>query len=69
MMGTPLTDLIVGEARIEPNQRVLDVASGTGEPAISIACQLSDTGEVIATDISTEPLQDCRRPRSATSAY
>ena len=57
MMGTPLTDLIVGEARIEPNQRVLDVASGTGEPAISIACQLSDTGEVIATDISTEPLK------------
>jgi ubiquinone/menaquinone biosynthesis C-methylase UbiE len=57
MMGTPLTELIVSEARIKPNQRVLDVASGTGEPAISIACQLNGAGEVIATDISAEPLK------------
>lgn len=57
MMGTPLTELIVREARVEPNMRVLDVASGTGEPAISIACLLQGTGEVIATDISAEPLK------------
>jgi ubiquinone/menaquinone biosynthesis C-methylase UbiE len=56
-MGAPLTELIVREARIEPNLRVLDVASGTGEPAISIATLLNGTGEVVATDISTEPLK------------
>lgn len=56
-MGTPLTELIVRESRIEPNLRVLDVASGTGEPAISIAALLNGTGEVIATDISEEPLK------------
>jgi ubiquinone/menaquinone biosynthesis C-methylase UbiE len=37
--------------------RVLDVASGTGEPAISIATLLNGTGEVIATDVSEQPLQ------------
>jgi len=57
MMGTPLTELIVREARVEPGMRVLDVASGTGEPAISIATLLHGTGEVVATDISTEPLK------------
>jgi SAM-dependent methyltransferase len=57
MMGTPLTQLIVDEARVEPGMRVLDVACGTGEPAISIATKLNGTGEVIATDISPEPLK------------
>jgi len=57
MMGTPLTELVVQEANVEPNMRVLDVASGTGEPAISIACLLDGTGEVVASDISAEPLK------------
>src|SRR3954469_18409707 len=56
IMGTPLTELIVREANIEPGMRVLDVACGTGEPAISIATELNGTGEVIATDISEDPL-------------
>ena len=57
MMGTPLTELIVREARIESNHHVLDIASGTGEPAISIATFLNGSGEVTATDISAEPLK------------
>ncbi len=57
MMGTPLTELITQKARVERGMRVLDIASGTGEPAISIATLLSGTGEVVATDISTEPLK------------
>ncbi|MGZ4789029.1 MAG: class I SAM-dependent methyltransferase [Terriglobales bacterium] len=57
LMGTPLTQLVVEEARVEPGMRVLDVACGTGEPAISIATLLNGTGEVIATDISPEPLK------------
>ena len=57
IMGTPLTEMILREALVEPNMRVLDIASGTGEPAISIATLLNGTGEVVATDISNEPLK------------
>ena len=56
MMGRPMTEAIVAEAQIVPHLRVLDVASGTGEPAISIATALNGTGFVTATDISAEPL-------------
>jgi ubiquinone/menaquinone biosynthesis C-methylase UbiE len=56
MMGRAMTDAIVAEAQIVPHLRVLDVASGTGEPAISIATALNGTGMVTATDISAEPL-------------
>jgi SAM-dependent methyltransferase len=55
-MGRALTDAIVAEARVAPGMRVLDIASGTGEPAISIAALLHGTGHVVATDISAEPL-------------
>ncbi len=55
-MGRAMTEAIVAEARIVPHLRVLDVASGTGEPAISIASALAGTGMVTATDISAEPL-------------
>ena len=56
-MGRAMTEAIVREARVEQNMRVLDVASGTGEPAISVATLLNHTGEVVATDISPEPLK------------
>lgn len=55
-MGRAMTDTIVAEAKIVPHLRVLDVASGTGEPAISIATAMNGTGMVTATDISAEPL-------------
>lgn len=55
-MGRSMTDTIVAEAKIVPHLRVLDVASGTGEPAISMATALEGTGMVTATDISAEPL-------------
>jgi ubiquinone/menaquinone biosynthesis C-methylase UbiE len=56
MMGRPMTEALVAEAHIVPHLRVLDVASGTGEPAISIATAMEGTGAVTASDISTEPL-------------
>ena len=55
-MGRAMTEAIVREAHVEAHMRVLDVACGTGEPAISLATLLNGTGEVIATDISSEPL-------------
>jgi len=55
-MGRAMTEAIVADAQIVPHLRVLDVPSGTGEPAISIATALNGTGMVTATDISAEPL-------------
>ena len=60
-MGRGLTDLVVREAAVEPGMNVLDVACGSGEPAISIASQLNDTGRVIGVDISAEPLAVARQ--------
>lgn len=59
-MGRYLTEAIVAEAKVERGMRVLDVASGSGEPAISIATLLAGTGTVIATDISSQPLELAR---------
>jgi len=60
-MGSAMTDAIVAAAQIEPGMRVLDVACGTGEPAISIATLLNGTGEVLGVDISSSPLEIARR--------
>ena len=60
-MGSDATRALVDEARIVPGLHVLDVASGTGEPAISIACALNGTGRVFATDISEAPLKIARQ--------
>lgn len=56
-MGRHATEAIVKEAAVRPGERVLDVACGTGEPAISLASLLRDTGSVVGADISTEPLK------------
>src|SRR5512142_3398171 len=56
-MGRHATDSIVNEAAVRPGERVLDIACGTGEPAISLASLLRDSGSVVGADISTEPLK------------
>jgi SAM-dependent methyltransferase len=56
-MGRHMTEAIVAEAKVEPGVRALDVACGTGEPAISIAHLLNGTGLVLGVDISPEPLK------------
>lgn len=39
-------------ARIQPGQRILDIAAGAGEPALSAAERVGPDGYVLATDIS-----------------
>lgn len=39
-------------ARIQPGQRILDIAAGAGEPAVSAAQRVGPGGYVLATDIS-----------------
>lgn len=56
-MGKAVTGALVDYAQPRPGMRVLDVASGTGEPAISIAMRLGAQGEVTALDLSADLLE------------
>ncbi|HEX3154541.1 MAG TPA: class I SAM-dependent methyltransferase [Candidatus Angelobacter sp.] len=57
VMGNDMTQAIVAAARVQPGMRVLDIACGTGEPAISLATLLAGDGEVVGVDISPAPLK------------
>ena len=48
---------LVEQLQIAPGQRVLDLASGPGEPAITIARLVGPAGRVSATDISAGMLE------------
>jgi SAM-dependent methyltransferase len=56
-MGKAVTQAIVEYARPQPGMRVLDLASGTGEPAISLASRVGPQGHVTAFDLSADLLQ------------
>jgi ubiquinone/menaquinone biosynthesis C-methylase UbiE len=59
-MGNDMTRAIVAAAQVRSGVRVLDIACGTGEPAISIAELLAHSGEVVGVDISPAPLKIAR---------
>jgi len=46
----PLTSGLVEEARINVDQRVLDIGGGTGEPTLTISSIVGPTGSVMYTD-------------------
>lgn len=52
----PIGDAIINELKISETDKVLDVASGTGEPGLSIATLLRK-GSVTAVDISEQMLE------------
>lgn len=56
-MGQPVTDALVEYARPAVGMRVLDLASGTGEPAISLAVRVGPQGHVTALDMSADLLE------------
>lgn len=56
-MGRHMTDAIVEEVRVDPGMDVLDIACGTGEPAISLATLMGGRGHVVGMDLSQEPLK------------
>lgn len=56
-MGSDMTQAIVEAATVQPGMRVLDIACGTGEPAISLAALLAGKGEVVGVDVSPAPLK------------
>lgn len=47
-----VTHQMLDLARIQPGQRILDIAAGAGEPAVSAAERVGPGGYVLATDIS-----------------
>ena len=56
-MGQPVTDALVEYAQPAPGMQVLDLASGTGEPAISLATRVGAQGHVTALDQSADLLE------------
>jgi enediyne biosynthesis protein CalE5 len=51
-----ISERLVELAGVEPGSRVLDVAAGYGEPALTAARKAGPEGHVVATDISAEML-------------
>jgi len=66
-MGTPVTNALVEYAQPRPGMKVLDLASGTGEPAISLALAVGDQGHVTALDLSADLLQIAQKRAHARS--
>jgi ubiquinone/menaquinone biosynthesis C-methylase UbiE len=56
-MGQFVTDALVEYARPALGMQVLELASGTGEPAISIASRVGARGHVTALDLSADLLE------------
>ena len=56
-MGTPVTNALVDYAQPSLGIHVLDLASGTGEPAISLGMRVGPQGHVTALDLSSDLLE------------
>ncbi|MFI5101780.1 MAG: methyltransferase domain-containing protein [Terriglobales bacterium] len=55
-MGNAVTEALVEYSRVLPDMLVLDLASGTGEPGISLAARVGPQGSVTAVDQSSDLL-------------
>jgi ubiquinone/menaquinone biosynthesis C-methylase UbiE len=51
------TDMVIQGAALAPGMQVLDLASGTGQPALTIAQAIAPTGRVVATDLTPAMLE------------
>jgi ubiquinone/menaquinone biosynthesis C-methylase UbiE len=54
--GQKVSDKLVELAEVKEGQRVLDIATGIGEPALTACRKIGDSGYLLATDISPEML-------------
>lgn len=60
-----MREALVQHARLEPGMRVLELACGTGDPALEIAFRVGPEGRVTATDLSAQMVDVCRKNASA----
>jgi ubiquinone/menaquinone biosynthesis C-methylase UbiE len=56
-----MTEALIQAACIKSGMRVIDVACGPGEPAITLASVVGNEGKIVATDISEEMLSVARQ--------
>ncbi len=56
-MFAPLTEALIADTRIEEGHCVLDVAGGPGEPSLTIAQTVGDSGSVTCTDAIAEMVE------------
>src|SRR6266850_3454238 len=59
-MFVPLTDALIEAAHIGPGQSVLDVGGGSGEPSLTIAAIVGQSGSVAYTDPSAGMVKAAR---------
>jgi ubiquinone/menaquinone biosynthesis C-methylase UbiE len=59
----PVSDRMMELADLQTGQRLLDVATGLGEPAVTAARRVGPSGHVVATDLSSDML-DIGRERA-----
>jgi len=62
----PINDWICRSARLAPGMQVLDLGSGSGQPAFTAAQFVSPKGSVIATDLSPAMVDALLRRASST---
>lgn len=55
-MTKSVSDCLIKMADVQSGQKVLDIATGIGEPAINIAQRIGDSGNVVAIDQSPQML-------------
>jgi len=60
-MFAPITQALIEDAEITAGQIVLDVATGPGEPALSIADSVGHEGKVLGVDPVAEMVEAARR--------
>jgi ubiquinone/menaquinone biosynthesis C-methylase UbiE len=61
----PVTSALVEAADPQPGMRILDLASGNGEPALSLAKRVAPNGRVTATDLNGAMLSALRTNAAA----
>lgn len=60
-MFAPVTQALIDDARIVPGHTVLDIATGPGEPALSVAARVGAQGKVVGIDPIPGMVEAARR--------
>lgn len=64
-----VSDHLVALAQIEAGQRILDIATGIGEPAVTAARRVGPTGHVVAIDQAPQMLAIARERAAALALH
>ena len=65
----PLTEVLINSAGIKPGDSVLDLATGTGEPALKIAKTIGPKGKVVGVDLSPGMLSVAKERAAAQGIH